>query len=282
MQADTLQQDGTRARQDRTAGGFTLIELLVVISIIALLIAILLPALNLAKESANIVVCSAKVHQVGLAFQLYANDFDQTFPISDFGSSGNSLAGNAHIWVFQSNEMLTPYVTTEEAYQCPSDKGQNPGYPWPPFPPRRPPMDEQVGSSYCYNTGPWHAPGEVIRIRMQVSIPLDFQSWGCWGRNTDNFEDTSKQVLVTEWAFYWLIYNEWGFGLGSPTSNWGDGRYFVFHGQLGPTEGSDVVSQNLAFVDGHTEFLRMRYRDGDPEDPHYFNEDYMFATEPIN
>jgi prepilin-type N-terminal cleavage/methylation domain-containing protein len=53
--------------------GFTLIELLVVISIIALLLAILLPALGRAKEQAQKTRCLANLKQIGVAMHLYAN-----------------------------------------------------------------------------------------------------------------------------------------------------------------------------------------------------------------
>jgi prepilin-type N-terminal cleavage/methylation domain-containing protein/prepilin-type processing-associated H-X9-DG protein len=54
--------------------GFTLVELLVVIGIIALLISILLPALNKARQQANLIYCSASMHSIGQAIQGYATE----------------------------------------------------------------------------------------------------------------------------------------------------------------------------------------------------------------
>jgi len=72
----------------RRTRGFTLVELLVVIGIIALLISILLPALNAAKERANRVKCSSNLRQIGQGLLLYANDNKGIYPRTPATTAG--------------------------------------------------------------------------------------------------------------------------------------------------------------------------------------------------
>lgn len=71
----------------RNRRAFTLIELLVVISIVALLIAILLPALAKARETAKLSLCASQARQTTLALIMYSDDSDGWFPRVDWGQA---------------------------------------------------------------------------------------------------------------------------------------------------------------------------------------------------
>ena len=79
----------TPSRPRRCSCAFTLIELLVVISIVALLIGMLLPALKKAKESARRAVCLSNQRQISNALHVYANEYGGNFPPSHFGHNAS-------------------------------------------------------------------------------------------------------------------------------------------------------------------------------------------------
>ncbi|HTD88640.1 MAG TPA: DUF1559 domain-containing protein, partial [Candidatus Binatia bacterium] len=90
--------------------GFTLIELLVVIAIIAILAALLLPALSKAKAKAQQTQCLNNAHQLGFAAHLYAGDFNDCFPWGTEVKPGvpPQTWTNTSAW----HIMLLPYLGT--------------------------------------------------------------------------------------------------------------------------------------------------------------------------
>jgi prepilin-type N-terminal cleavage/methylation domain-containing protein/prepilin-type processing-associated H-X9-DG protein len=214
--------------------GFTLIELLVVVAIISLLVSILLPSLQKAKDLARTAMCLSQYHQLGLTTQLYAEDYQGFLP-QPYGLNG-SWGSTLESFKYVENEKLlqdpgcagetdprwgslidgygmnAAWIDTSKSSSYYGEHCYDPQI-------VKAPSDEVV---YCDNRGIWavgplldiYDPGihpdfwgggdavEAMRPRMatrhQGSPNVLFLDWHA---------DHISVVLATEWSEYWMDNN---------------------------------------------------------------------------
>ena len=179
--------------------GFTLIELLVVIAIIAILAAMLLPALATAKKKAQRTQCVSNLKQQTVACVLYANDFNDVLPsaaiTADFplgsvatyynygGKQGTEYKGNLRLlnpYVGRNGTVATNSEGVERVFKCPGDDGAlHASWAYD----RKPTVYDTFGSSYLYNSsandnddakGLYKKKHGVIRYPSRVILVNDF------------------------------------------------------------------------------------------------------------
>ena len=148
----------------RVKRGFTLIELLVVIAIIAILAALLMPALDRARKSAQFTLCLSNIRQVGLGVQMYANDWTWYPPRSWGQGCWSSGPGYLSQDARSFTDCVYPvYTPAHQVFYCPSniwlsyeDSVCPTGYPWPWSWPQDYWASGIQEINYEYWTNPWN------------------------------------------------------------------------------------------------------------------------------
>ncbi len=215
-----------RSYRHRTA--FTLIELLVVISIIALLVAILMPALNSARQQAKLVVCGSNQHQLVVGLLAYASDNEGKLPIS---TSWNTMLGLSHRpfelnWYRNSfrsyigvtkpadyvytGMFLYKYLPQVDVFNCtvsPIDGDSE----WPPN--NGNPMDSVPKGTYQY----FYETGNYDPLHATYQLLWSYQGYAKnsprANQNVEKFFDAptnmgSKNKLVVQDSFFYLTSNQ--------------------------------------------------------------------------
>jgi prepilin-type N-terminal cleavage/methylation domain-containing protein len=185
-----------------SGAGFTLIELLVVIAIIAILAAILLPALQQAKESARMAVCQGNLHQIMLALTQYKGEYGIYTPIGwDLGTQPylgswiEFLNGkrNKH-WSYFKGYSGTVFVDEEKVFMCPSDN------------PHPSTVNEGRGKSW----------GFVFEHSYGIAVPIAAVG------NVFEAQNSSAQVLTSDGHWVWMqnFSHEYVYGSAWNTPQW--------------------------------------------------------------
>ena len=161
--------------------GFTLIEILVVITIVAILLSLLLPAIGRVRESGRRAACVNNLRQIGMAFNMWIDDLGGRFP--------NDLEGgvsiNTHSYGGKSGGPLNKYVDNNyEVFRCMSDKGSD--------------ISGWNGSDYnaIGNSYPWNLWYQVPNVGLVYMLE---------GKRIDNIVNPSQTILAGDHTMhiYW-------------------------------------------------------------------------------
>jgi len=215
-----------------------LIELLIVIAIIAILAAILFPVFSRAREQSRKTVCLSNLHQIGLAFASYVQDYDSSYP-----NNGDPYlwVGARFRWPLMSYLAAGQKEATDGSFNktggtpsillCPSDSISAATF---------------DGTSYGYSTCFYHTPAVVASLTIANLIPAVANPGAgavCVTQIESALNNPATKALVGEY------YNSHSFAGSTPIGYWG-----TLTASLGPGPDRWTGGRNYVFADCHAKF----------------------------
>lgn len=234
----------------RKSRGFTLIELLVVISVIAMLLAILMPALNKARELGQRAVCSNHLRELMLANELYASKHDGYYIPVTYDNGMGDACDWPGMPAFRELLSMDQYKKSDEdqygaynvpnSFLCPTDKiGKDTSK-----------MLSGVLLSYGYNFTDWAVP--------VVWKPTAPPAFNC-GHRTEAVTHPGEKLAFTDSVDWWTTWAGASYVLG--WDKLGQASIYAYRNYILPKVYGPVIYRHnegavIAFYDGHTEYRK--------------------------